>query len=346
MGHELADQAFANLNHYLFATWLSAGVVFYIAVIYYFLGGGVVSIFLVNFCLSLIVDLLIIGFLWGKVRRSILYVIPFLFYTIYYSIIPGKEVLTSVLFYSSIFTSFAILNNNRNAKKLIAAKIMCLVLAALWRANVSAIILLVDFYVYTSLRKTKLFRTLFIGFLLLTVVGYLAYWSIGIDALTRMADVQAYFEIQKERILDKSADLTSEIATTLLPENKFFLMVLAPVRVVAWFVAPFPMVDLSQFKCLLESCNPYNIFRGFESIARLISGIMNALFISVCVISAMQKYPQKKSLAWRYIFGVVAIPAALISTLYLVEGSRYRVLIEPALFLMFALSIGDRKRHI
>jgi hypothetical protein len=341
LGFELAGSSFKDAQDYLFATWLSFGVVFYNGLIYYLFGGQAVNILIINIIMSSAVDYLIFKLLFKKVKHILFFLIPLFLYVIFYTISPGKEAISNLFFFLSIYITYDIISNNKRSFINYFIKAFALIVLCCMRINLAFLICLIDFYIIFSYAKSH--RKYFISSIII-ILSLLLFFVIklySLEVLASILDVDKYLSNQYQYLSTKSG-LTFYIADLLMPTSVVLYLLLAPIRAIAWLIGPFPALDFSIFSCIYDECSFYSIFSRSESFFRSLSGFMNSIFLFFIFKNWGKFKSVEVQKIWDIFFPALIISTLIISTLTFLEGARYRVIIEPILFILFCISFKTR----
>lgn len=341
LAYELALNNFSNAQDYLLATWQSFGIVLYNGLIYYLFGLHEVNIFLINTAISSILDYLIIKLLIKKVKPFLFFLIPLFLYVMFYSLSPGKEAISNLFFFASIYATYTIIYGDNKSIKIYFIKVIVMIVLGCMRVNLFFLICIIDFFII--LKFTKKYRIHFISstILLIGLLSIITYVIYGERILFEIFDVDKYLSSQRQFLINKSG-IIFFFSDLLMPSSTIFYFILAPLRAIAWIIGPFPVLDFSVISCSYDVCSFYDFFRSSESFFRSVSSIMNLIFIFFIFKNWNKVKAVKVQEIWNIFFPAFVIATLIISTFTFLEGAKYRVILEPILYILFCISFKTK----
>ena len=314
----------------LSATWLSQGVVAYLGVIYKYFGTSQFNFVFINILLGYLSVIYIQGIVSTPGRKDVAIPALFIPFVLYYNVTPGKEVLTNVLSYATLY--FIFLAWNRRGRidiGLIIVILMHIIILALIRVN-AALMIIGVFAIYCFVHAENIIKLIF-GFSLFGLAALYAFQLIGLsDLFLLIADMDVHMSQLDLRLRNSEVGgLKYTLATTLTSDNYIVNIILAPFRMIIWLVAPFPFVNLDGLLQSIFSSDHYTIFRAGEGLARSFSSLIMVCFcFKVIRFLAMYRHRTASSSVNFLLFMALGF-TLILSTTNFVEGARYRTIIEP-----------------
>ena len=318
-------------------TWQSEGVILYLSVLFRLFGNELYNVVFINILLGYlaVIQLLQVGL--TKNSRYI-YLIVLWPHTLYYDIPPGKEALTNFLVYSIICISYRMFIHQKKIYSFDLLKITFLLgLLVFVRVNV-AVLLAVAIISGVSISKGRLGSVVFF----FSATGFLIWYKFG-DIFSQYVegslDSSDNFE---ERLEIEENSLKVFIAQTLHTDSTIMNLLLAPISFIIWILAPLPNIGLDGIYKSIVLGISYAQFQQGPHLGRL--------FASVWMLSNILKksnWINIKNLSiincnYRFFLAVTIILSLTIASNYLIQGARYRVLVEPLLILLVMVASSDK----
>jgi hypothetical protein len=327
------------------ATWLSQGVVSYLALIYKYFGTSQLNYIFFNIFFGYLSALFIQGIVVQH-RNDNTVLILFAPFVLYYSITPGKEVLTNVVTYAFLYFSFVTWNQKSGVVlSRILVLILLIVLLGLIRINAALMVLLVTaiyFFLQTSGKTKFAFKLVLLSVPLLVLTHLL-----GLnDLLYLISNIDTHLSMLDLRLESTEVGgLKHTVARTFTSENFMINIALAPARAIIWLFAPFPFLDLLALLHSVFFEDNYVVFRAGEALCRSLSSLLMVYFC--CKVFAFYFFDKKSfaSQSMNFILFVTCGFTLILSTTNFVEGARYRTIIEP-LAICWLLTLHSQKRFL
>jgi hypothetical protein len=295
-------------------TWQSTFVISFYAFVYKFFGQNLINPILVNLILIYLSLFFLKIRLLSKFQKLLLLLfVPFFAINI---VVVGKDTLT--VFMLSIFLKeFYVLQLKSLKRNLFSLlnQITMLTLSTLNRVN-SLPIFLTAYIVKIKRLNTKTIFTLLI-FTLLLVILFL-------NQLSQYLDISFYINMQRQM-----SNMPSGITALLLPYDLTMYFLMAPIRMIAFLISPFPLLG-NVFNFQINDSLSY--FNYFFFLFKFLSGM--AYFLSFFYVIYLIR---KKILSLKLIFPFLVV-TFFISSVHLVEGGRYRVICDVFLIWMLVMS--------
>jgi hypothetical protein len=314
------------------STWLSQGVISYLASIYSLFGVSAFNFFLINLILGYGSALFLQGLIGAESRLAGLAAI-FSPFVLYYLCTPGKEVLTNFMvllillhFYSTLF-----LKNNFSYLRILKLIAFLLVLAII-RVN-AALMVIAVLGLYLFFNSTNKIRLLLGASAFLSVFFGALYFSGFYEVVLALLEFNTYFDAFNLRLENVEAGSVKYLlGTALTNENPFIHAALFPFRTVVWLVAPLPAVNIYDlFRDVLFG-SAYSRFRAGEALMRVASSLGMLSFIIFAVREFLRHgkavFCQRRGFI---LFCAIGFAVILSSTQF-IEGARYRTVVEPLAF--------------
>jgi hypothetical protein len=285
-------------------TWQSVFVITFYSLIYKFFGSTLLNPIIINLIL-LYLSFYILKVAQIKKRYMIMIclLIPFMAVNL---VVPGKDVI--MIFLMSIYLS-TFLNNYSKRKKLIL-KSLALVVGFYNRPNTLPIFLILEMVNFNnlSIKVKKFFYVIFVlsmYFIPMYIEGIME--GLGFENL-----------IEKQR--DGFA-MSETLMNILLPTNGLLYLLVTPLRAFVYLIAPFPLLS----NVLAYDQN--NMFSFWFILFKFIDGFAWLLFMF---------YFFKKKYKYNPTINVLILLSVFISTVYLVQGGRYRVFCDLIMITYFS----------
>lgn len=283
-------------------TWQSTFVITFYSIVYKIFGATLLNPVVINLIL------IHLTFYNLKIRnvdqKYLIYVyalIPFMALNL---VVPGKDVI--MIFLLSIYAS-TFLNKN-SSKKTLLIKIIVLVIGYYNRPNTLPIYLILEMIYFNKLNKKVKFLFVLIFLFILPFYSESLFASLGFaDSL----------EKQREGFL-----MSEQLRDILLPTDGLLFIIVTPFRLLLYLVSPFPIINN-----VIESYNNTNFFTFWFVLFKFISGFLWFMFMIKFLIS--------KKLKYNPVINSLISVSVLISTVYLVQGGRYRVFCDFLMILYF-----------
>lgn len=318
-------------------TWQSEGVILYLAALFRLFGSELYNVVFINILLGYlaVVQLLQLGL---TKNSRYLYLIVLWPHTLYYDIPPGKEALTNFLVYSIICISYRIFIYQNKISSFDLLKITFLLgLLVFVRVNV-AVLLAVAIISGVSISKGRLGFVVFF----FSAGGFLIWYKFG-DVFGQYVegslDSSDNFE---EKLEIEESSLKVFIAKTLRTDSAVINILLAPISFIIWILAPLPNIGLDGIYKSIVLGISYAQFQQGPHLGRL--------FASVWMLSNIFKKSNWINIInlsitncnYRFVLSVTIILSFTIASISLVQGARYRVLVEPLLILLVMVASSDK----
>ena len=357
-----AEDGLANSFETLSFSWLSFGVVGYIAAIYSVFGVSVLYPSMFNALMSLTGFIGLTGVIitldrdrpgWQWLRWGML--IPFLSY---YDATPAKEPLTNAFYYLTLYFIVRIIMERGVLIRNVLGAMSGILVLSMVRPNVAFLLLLTN--MVFLIRTTKIKGFVFIGVMITIVLGSLAFTSdIQAFLFKALFNPSKWFEVldlnfsARQEVGDNILKLS--VGDFLVPRNLINLLMYAPIRMIIWLLLPYPFIFpdfsvLSQLPTLLTT-EPINFFRIGADLPALASTWLIIFFSPYMLASlplSLLKWKKQVSYGYVILFINLLIPALVISNLMFIMGRRYRTLLEPLLlvFTIWGLCYGRPEKYI
>lgn len=284
-------------------TWQSTGVIFIYALVYKIFGDALINPIMVNFIMIFSVLKLIRVSSLNRFQFGI-FLLLFPFFAIN-TMVVGKDALT--VFLLSAFLGWGI-RNQLYASIIGFSRSIVLMLISFWiRFNSIPFF----FFPLLALKSSYRFRWIFLAGLGGVFMSQFI--------LEHYSDISIFIQLQR--------DISGGgfLIDVLIPNNIGLFLLVSPLRIIAFLISPFPM-----FSVLFDGDGFHYIFTFFK----FLSGF--AWFVVVARLIFTYRYSVT---VWR-IYMPVIFCAALISTVHLIEGGRYRVVCD--LFLVYSFILLNR----
>lgn len=335
------------------STWLSFGVILYGAAVYTLAGPSLLYVGWLNSVLGLLglFALIALAQRFGAPRTSGYIFLLFLPNSAFYDSILSKEPLTFCFFYLTLYLLYRAIDERSWGGIIVLAGTS--VALGLVRLNALALVLL-TFLVARQVPVRFRIQAALVGAVAFLGVSLYVYGQVGwlIESLSPEI-VMEHAGITSLDLIDSSASsgLRGNVAGLLMTSNPLAYVVLTPVRAVAWIVVPFPLipVDLAGFLGAWShsKANPYALYQQMLGLFRNLQAIA---YLSCLGVIAWAWVKDRDDL-WRTygtLLGIFLLTAIVMSSVLLVQGSRYRLLVEPIVFVVAIglISKGRRARQV
>jgi hypothetical protein len=329
------------------ATWLSQGVISYLAFIYKYFGISQFNYLFINIILGYLSVIFLQGIISSNGRDFGMLAL-FMPYTLYYNITPGKEVLTNVVVFSILYFYFKIRNSmNSHIFTNSILIIMPLFLLALIRFN-ALIMVLVVVASYSLFHAKNRFK-LILKFGLAGSIALALFYAFGLlDLFYQITDIDSHASQMVLRLQNSEPGSIKFVLATMLTSDNFFInTLLAPIRVFIWMLAPFPFLNILDLTQSILFDNSYTTFRSGEALARSISSLVMVYFLYKFSIFARSSKIIIDNSSNYILFSALTF-SLILSTTNFIEGARYRTIIEPliACWLLFILDRFKSDAHV
>lgn len=311
------------------ATWLSQGVVAYLAIIYKYLGVSQFNYFFINIILGYFSIIFIQAIISISIKRDIANIALLIPFVVYYNVTPGKEVLTNLFTYSTLYYLFLAWNKRLNVGFDYVILFILVILLALVRLNAGIMVVGVFAaycFVYSLNKKAIFFKSILIG-----IIALYIFYLIGLIELVMsildFATIMSQYDLRLENT--DSNSIKYILATSLTSGNFILNLLMSPLRMIIWLVAPFPFLEIYELLQQIFSDNKYNVFRAGEALSRSLSSLIMVYF---CVMFFNYFIKNDKKIhceSANYLLIVSLGFTFVLSTSNFIEGARYRVIIEP-----------------
>lgn len=286
-------------------TWQSTFVITFYSIVYKIFGATLLNPVVINLILiHLTFYNLKIRNVDQKYLKYVFALIPFMALNL---VVPGKDVI--MIFLLSIYVS-TFLNKN-SPKKTLFIKIIVLVIGYYNRPNTLPIYLILEMIYFNKLNKKAKYLVFLFGLIFLFIFPF---YSESLFAELGFADS---LEKQREGFL-----MSEQLRDILLPTDGILFIIVTPFRLLLYMVSPFPMINN-----VIESYNNLNFFTFWFVLFKFISGFLWFMFMIKLLIS--------KKLKYNPVINSLISVSVLISTVYLVQGGRYRVFCDFLMILYF-----------
>lgn len=344
LAYSIHDQNFNNWHEGLNATWLSQGVVGYLALIYRYIGTSQFNFLFIN----ILIGYVAIIFLQGIVSKSgVDIAIPTLFlpFVDYYNITPGKEVLTNFFMFGALYFFKAYINNEfRNKNFNIIILIGFITILGFIRLN-AMIMLIISLGLYTFLVSNKKFQ-LMIAYIIVILAVYIIYLLNYSEALTSILSLSSHINNLEVRISNLEVDsLKYKISIILINENPFIHLLLSPFRLPIWLYAPFPYFEFWDILSAIFSTDYFLLFRQGEAITRLLSSMYLVYLSCLIIYYTRLRFSKISHSIDSYSFFIFITFSIFLSSTQFIEGGRYRALVEPIMVLSILYIINAFKQN-
>ena len=318
-------------------TWQSEGVVIYLASLFKLFGNELYNVVFINILLGYlaVVQLFQLGL---SVKDKHFYLIVLWPHTLYYDIPPGKEVLTNFLVYSIICCGYRIFIKTGRVYFGDLIKLFFLFnLLVFVRVNVGVLLAIaIIISVWFSSRRTVILGALF------ALMGFVIYYrftdniSLSVEA---SLDGAGNFD---ERLELEDNSLKVAIVNALHTNSTAINLFLSPVSFIIWILAPLPFIGLDVI---------YNsVVLGISYAQFTLGPHLGRLFASIWIFSNIFKFgiwtffknSWKTNFNHRYIIILTIFLSLTIAYSTLVQGARYRVLVEPLIVLLMVAASCDK----
>lgn len=319
-------------------TWQSEGVVCYIAIINRLFGLDLYNVVIVNILLSYlgILQLCKIGDIGLLAKSHYLLVWP---HTLYYDVPPGKEALTNFfLFYTIAVASKLFVGSSRFKVNQLAKIIIGLSFLSLIRVNVAILLILSIFFSVVVTRKKFVQPALIL--ILAALLVYLAFGGL-LSVYLDSTFVNAGNASGSDGVQGGATKI--QIATFLHWLSSFVGPFLSPVYAIVWLLSPLPNIGLDRMYSAFIDGDSYAQFTFGPYFFRVLSSIWIAKIVSNRRTWKYVGDRLKNCVDYKFLFIIASMFTLLIAYSNLVEGARYRVVVEPMIFVLCG-SITNRSR--
>jgi hypothetical protein len=334
-----AESPFSEWGTILNSTWLSQGIITYLALIYKLFGVSQFNYLPLNILLGYISVISIQSIIVSS-KNDNLKGLLFLPFVAYYFVTPGKEVLTNSLTYFTLCL-FWNLRTQRSSRVGLKKFVVVVSLLSLGLIRLNAMFLTILFLIIYSLihsqRKVFMFvKSICYLFIIFSILFFFNLHELIFSIIDADSHI-SQFNIRLQNVQTDSIKLF--LSTALTNENILLNMALSPLRMLVWLIAPFPFLGFGQHLADIITGGYYQIFRAGEMLARSLS----TLIILVTFILSKNKFLFVRQIFQdngpNFIFLAGLIFSVVLSTTNFIEGARYRTFVEPlfygvALFLL------------
>jgi hypothetical protein len=310
-------------------TWQSEGVIVYIAIINRLFGDELYNVIIVNILLGYlsVLQLCKIGNIGRLGKSHYALVWP---HTLYYDVPPGKEALTNFVLFCIIAMAYEMFVADSKIKAgKVAGLLFFLSILSFVRINLVILLIVAIFFAVVVSGKKLLLPALLLIFL--TTVIYVLFgdfMSIYLDAI-----------FEKGINVSESADLEDNsiktlISTLLNSLPAVIRLLLSPVYAAIWLLSPLPFIGLDRMYSAFIEGNSYAQF----TFAPYFFRVLGSIWIAMAVLNprtweyVVMRY--KDCDAYKFLFLVAVVLTLSIAYSNLVQGARYRVIVEPMIFLL------------
>ena len=331
------------------STWLSFGVILYGAIVYTLAGPSLLYIGWLNSVFVLIGLFALIGLAQraGAPRTSGYILILFLPYSGVYDSILSKEPLTFCFFYLTLYLLYRAIDERGWGGTIIL--IASSVALGLVRLNALALVLMA-FLLARQVPIRFRIQAALLGAVAFFGVSLYVYGQVGwlFDSLSPEIVVEnAALTSLELASSGANSGLRGNVAGLLMTSNPLAYVLLTPVRALAWMVVPFPLipVDVANFigAWIHSKSNPYALYQQTLGLLRNLQAIV---YLSCLGVIAWAWVRDRENLQRTYgaLIGIFLLTAVVMSSVLLVQGSRYRLLVEPIVFLV-SIGIISKNRY-
>jgi hypothetical protein len=285
-------------------TWQSVFVITFYSLIYKIFGTALLNPIIVNLIL------LYISFYnlkVGQIKKQYIVIIclliPFMALNL---VVPGKDVI--MIFLMAIYLSTFL--NNYSKKKSLIIKAFVLIVGFYNRPNTLPIFFILEMVNFNSL-SIKVKKSLYAIFIL-SIYFIPMYIEVIMEGLGF------------ENLIDKQRDgfaMSEGLMNILLPSNPLLYILVTPLRAFVYLIAPFPLLSS------VLSSDKNNLFIFWFIFFKFIDGFTWLLFMFYFV---------KKKYKYNPTINVLLLLSVFISTVYLVQGGRYRVFCDLIMITYFS----------
>lgn len=319
-------------------TWQSEGIILYLSAIFKLFGDAMYNVTFLNILLSYLSILLIlsIGELGQAKFAGLAIILP---HTLYYDIPPGKEALTTFLAYStiaSVYYSTLLRPPKQFVSVLLGASALILLLMV--RANVA---LLLTFAIFISL--IILHRGISSQTLIFSIVGVAIYFSAQTFFSANVESQIAAIGSGVDRLNEEDSSTKTKIVNIIYTESAIANLLFSPSYAVIWLLSPLPNLGLDLLYAGLIKRDSYAIYSFGPYFSRLAASIILLIMAFQIPIWSRLLLAVKAMPAIRYVFTINLILVIAISYNNLIQGARYRVIVEPIIWILFFASIDWTK---
>lgn len=330
LGSVVANLSYSEWLPYLNATWLSQGIVAYLGIIYSLFGVSQTNYLFINMIISFSSLYFLTSLIGSDLGGRVNY-ITFLPFVMYYEITPGKECLTNAFVFSLIYFGMAAIRRDRQMKNYI---FLSLAIVGLGLIRLNALMLLALFFAALLLINgyyKSILSILVVGVIVVALVDGGLIWDV-------IYSIQSYSEILASRAQYIDTNSAKYFFFNLLTsDNVFINLILSPLRLVVWLVAPLPLNIFEVIYAVFDGSG-YSRFRSAEFAMRTLSSIVMVymLFNFIKSRQRMIELCDPKDMRCVILLATLIFGLAL-STTNFIEGARYRTLIEPLITLLFLM---------
>jgi hypothetical protein len=295
-------------------TWQSQFVISFYAIVYKVFGQNLINPILVNLIMIyLSLYFLRIRLLSNTESLLLLLLLPFFAIN---TVVVGKDTLT--IFFMSLFLKEFYNINRKSFKKSILSFIIQINMLFLSTMNrINSLPIFLSIYI-TKIKKINL-KT--IGIL---IIFFILFLYLFLNQLSHYFDISSYIHMQREK-----SNMPDLITTLLLPTDVITYFIIAPLRMIAFLISPFPLFS-NLFNFNFNDSISYFSYSFF--LFKLLSGM--TYFFILFYLALLIK---RKNLLVNTLLPFLIV-VFFISSVHLVEGGRYRVICDMLLVWTFIMS--------
>ncbi len=288
-------------------TWQSSFVITFYSIVYKVFGKSLLNPVIINLIL------LHITFYNLKIRRIkntqhliILFLfLPFMGLNL---VVPGKDVIM-ILLISIYFSSIL---NSKIGSKGILIKAMVIIIGFFNRANTLPIFLMFEVVNYNKWNKKIKYMFLLLSSLMILVLPQY------IESIMGALGFENLIEKQQSNFA-----YSDGLANLLLPSNPLLFVLATPIRTLAYLISPFPFITN-----VIDGFYDRNFFTFWFILFKFLSGFVWAI--------VLVKFCYSKFFKYNPIVNAIVLLSIFTSTVYLVQGGRYRVMCDLLLIVYFS----------
>lgn len=310
-------------------TWQSEGVVLYLAGIYRVFGVEPCNIIFINVLIGYLAVLQIfyIDGIGLSDMSSLVVLVP---HNLYYDFPPGKEVIVNLFLYAFLSRFYLFIHRRGvdSIKNLCLMSIAIIILSVL-RVNLAVMIILVSATYIVVFTKRRL---------------EFAVWILGICFLAVfMSDsqFQRYAEesfgeagTSAKKLSDDDGMIKKFLAENLYTGVLIIDICLSPIHALVWLISPLPNVDFAHLYNAIVKGDDYAIFTLGPKYSRMCSSVCFLIFAVLPNKIREMKIKFRGWLGFRFTCIMTGTLSCLIAYSALIQGARYRVMVEPLIFVL------------
>jgi hypothetical protein len=310
-------------------TWQSEGVVCYIAIINRLFGVDLYNVVIVNILLGYlsVLQLCKIRFFVNFPKSHYVLLWP---HNLYYDVPPGKEALTNFFLFSTIAVAYKIFLVESRLKIIdVFSLIFSMLFLSVIRVNVTVLVILA-IIVSVAFTRRRMLQPAIGLFVVLTLIYLLVGDMIGVY-LTRSIETGL---TSTNYIAQESGGVKEIIAKNLSSLPFVIKLLLAPLYVLIWLLSPLPFLGVDRIHQAFVVGDSYAQFRLGPYFFRVLGSIWIAKQIIKINVWKSVGSSIKNCDHYKFIFITGAFLTVVVAITSLVEGARYRVVVEPIIFLL------------